>query len=216
MRVLTVDLEEWFHILDHDSVADPSSWDDLESRVATQTAALLDLFDRFNIVATFFCLGWVADRYPLLIREIVRRGHEIGTHSYSHGLVYQQSSQQFETDLVRSLNSIEQACGIRPVMYRAPGFSVTRYQGWVFELLAKHGITIDCSIFPAKRAHGGVSDFPTARPFKLKIEGNLEILCLPMSALNFMGVRIHIPVVVILGSCRLSCSSIGLRANPMS
>lgn len=165
-HVLTVDLEDWFHLLDEDQTATPAQWEKFPNRLERNTSVLLDLFSRHNTRATFFILGWVAEKFPKLVKSIFDAGHHIGSHSFAHPLVYKLSKKEFEKDLLRSLNRIEDITGKKITSYRAPGFSITKDCIWAFEVLAKHGITHDSSVFPASRSHGGLPGFPD-KPFSL-------------------------------------------------
>ena len=159
-HILTVDLEDWFHLLDNPETKRPEQWSKFESRIESNTDRLLTLFKKHKVRATFFVLGWVAENYPELIIKIKEASHEIGCHSYSHPLIYDLSPKQFEDDLVRSLSAITDAVGGTVLSYRAPGFSVPESSEWFFEILSKNGIECDSSIFPAVRSHGGQPGYP--------------------------------------------------------
>ncbi len=187
MHCLSFDLEEWFHFLDLEENLDVEMWDSYESHVERMTYSLLDFLDNHNQQATFFVLGWIAVSYPALVREVALRGHEIGCHSYSHPLLYNINPTSFEVDLVKALDSIEHASDVRPVTYRAPGFSITPKSLWAFDVLRKHKITTDSSVFPALRAHGGLPGAPTL-PFVIETKfGNMYEL--PLSSTSLLGLR---------------------------
>lgn len=164
MNILTFDVEDWFHILDNASTRDISDWESYSSRFEPVVDRLLTILEERNLKATFFCLGWIAERYPHVIRRIHSLGHEIGTHSYAHQLAYEQTPEQFTQDFKRSLAVLEDATGEKVRAYRAPGFSLTSENRWVFEKLVEHGIEVDCSVFPAGRAHGGFAEFGSGGP----------------------------------------------------
>ena len=185
MNILTIDLEDWFHILSHPDVEAPASWDKLPSRVIMNTRRILEMLELRNQKATFFCLGWVAERHPSLIKEIVNAGHELGSHSYYHQLAYKQSTADFRDDTLRSISTLEDISGKKITVYRAPGFSVTHENPWVFDVLIEAGIEYDCSIFPARRAHGGFHGMP-ATPFILERDGG-EIKAFPMNTFHLLG-----------------------------
>lgn len=153
---LTVDMEEWFHILDCHGIGEPASWLAYESRIEANTHRLLDLFDLHEAKSTWFVLGWVAENYPNLVREVQRRGHGIGCHSHLHSLVWQQTPAAFRQETQLALRTLEATCGVPITMYRAPGFSITEATPWAFEVLADCGITTDASVFPGRHGHGGV------------------------------------------------------------
>ncbi len=171
MNILTFDLEEWWHILDSDKIHDQSRWDGYESRIHRNTDRILDLLDDRSRQATFFCLGWVAEKYPEVIRKIRSRGHDLGIHSYAHELIYRQNRSEFSEDLRRSIGILQDLTGEKVTAYRAPGFSLTPDCNWVIPELAQEGIQIDCSIFPARRAHGGYHSFPRVGPLRIRYDG---------------------------------------------
>ncbi len=148
MTILTFDIEEWFHILDNQSTKTEHEWNQYESRIHQNIDRLLELLEKNNQKATFFCLGWIAKKYPEVIKRIDSFGHEIGTHSNMHQLAFEQSRKEFTDDLVQSIKSIEDIIGKKVRAYRAPGFSVKEENRWVFELMSEYGITLDCSVFP--------------------------------------------------------------------
>ena len=185
MRILTVDVEDWFHILDNDATQTEADWARFPSRLEQGVGRLLDLFDRHGQKATCFILGWVARNYPDVTTEIHRRGHEIATHSDMHQLVYDQSPEAFEADLIASLDAIEAATGVRPTAYRAPGFSLVQSTAWAFDILARNGIRTDCSVFPAPRAHGGIPGFPEAGPCLLETPSGAELRAFPINLGRF-------------------------------
>lgn len=186
MNILTFDIEEWFHILDNASTRTEQDWSSYEYRLDENMDRIFELLDRKNQKATFFCLGWVARQFPHVLRKIDQMGFDIATHSDLHQLAYEQNKMEFSEDLERSIKSIEDVVGKKVTTYRAPGFSIREDNKWVFESLVKHGIEIDCSIFPAKRSHGGFENYGHAQPSMLEI-GNARIKELPISIFNFGG-----------------------------
>lgn len=186
MKILTFDIEDWFHILDLPLVEDPDTWDHYESRIEAGTQRLLDLLEEENVSATFFIIGWVAERYPALVRMISDRGYEIGSHSYHHRLVYKMDRNSFSEDLNRSVTILQDVIGQPVRLYRAPGFSITPDCVWAFDALVQNGIEIDCSIFAAPRRHGGFPDIQASEPFQLRTGGTL-LKELPMSFTSVLG-----------------------------
>jgi len=180
MNILTFDIEEWFHILDHDSTRSEEKWSNYEYRLESNMDKILELLDQKEQKATFFVLGWVARKFPNLIRKIDSMGYEIATHSDMHQLVFEQNKKEFSQDLENSIKSIEDITGKKVRAYRAPGFSIGKENMWAFELLVEHGIEIDCSIFPAKRAHGGFEAYGHAQPSIIDING-IEIKEFPIN-----------------------------------
>lgn len=171
MNILTFDIEEWFHLLDHPSTRTEADWAKFPVRIHENMDRILDMLQRNDQSATFFCLGWIARKYPEVIRQIADAGYEIATHSDLHQLAYQQSRSEFSQDLSRSILSLEDLIGKKIRAYRAPGFSLKEENKWVFEELLKNGIEIDCSIFPAKRAHGGFEKFGQQEPCWVEMDG---------------------------------------------
>ncbi len=189
LAVLSFDIEEWFHVIDHPEVADVGQWPLLPSRIERSADTILELLDRHNQQATMFCLGWVADHHPGIIRRLSDAGHEIGCHSYDHRMVHRLNRLEFREDLHRALDTIEQVIGRRVTCYRAPGFSITAAVPWVFEELLRAGIGVDCSLFPGTHAHGGIPHgIPTA-PCVIR-SGHGELRALPMSTRSIAGLDV--------------------------
>ena len=159
-NILTVDVEEWFHghnYLDH---VPPGQWDNEESRVEKGTRRCLELLDRHNVKATFFVLGWTAERHPHVVAEIAERGHEIGCHSYMHPEVFKLSADEFRSDCQKALNALA-AAGVENVAgYRAPSFSITPPVHSYLEILQELGFRYDCSIFPVRHPRYGQPSSP--------------------------------------------------------
>ncbi|MDA9878142.1 polysaccharide deacetylase family protein [Luminiphilus sp.] len=186
-NVLTVDLEDWFHVLDNQQTANAASWEKLPAMVESMTLRLLELFADHDLKATFFVLGYVARNHPELVAEIVAQGHEVGSHGDMHQLVFDQTPYEYENDVVASLEAIDRAAGRPTKLYRAPGFSINEKCLWAFEVLSKNGIEVDCSVFPSRRAHGGMSDFVHAAPCVLKLGLNQSLKELPISTISILG-----------------------------
>ena len=187
MNILTFDIEDWFNLLEHPLTDNIDNWKAFESRVDRSTKMILDLLDEHDTKGTFFVLGWVAENHPQIIKEIQKRGHEIGTHSYAHKVAYSQTRDEFSNDLIKSIRMLEDVLGKKITAYRAPGFSVTEKNMWVYEILMENGISHDSSIFPAARYHGGFNNFPAHKPFKIHHQ-NKEIHSFPLNIkkiLNF-------------------------------
>jgi polysaccharide deacetylase family protein (PEP-CTERM system associated) len=155
--VFTIDVEDWFHILDVAGTPDIAVWDRLPSRVEADFRTLLDIFKEGNVRVTCFFLGWVAQRFPHLVRLAIERGHEAASHGYSHRLVYEMTESEFQEDAVRAKRTIEDAAGLPVRGYRASGFSVTTRTPWFFDALAQAGYSYDSSVFPGARNHGGMA-----------------------------------------------------------
>lgn len=188
MNVLTFDLEDWFHILDFNETAKPEQWLNFESRVEVNTDRILNLLEKKNLKATFFCLGWVAQRFPELIKKISLK-HEIACHSMNHQLLQLQSRAEFVNDLKEATHLLEDITGNKIISYRAPGFSLDKDHYFVFEELQKLKFEIDCSIFPAKRNHGGISDFEYQKPCRI-VSNNFDLLELPLNTTKILSRKI--------------------------
>ena len=171
MNILTFDIEEWFHLLDNDSTKSVNQWNSFESRIHYGMNLIYDIIDKYQVKATFFVVGWIAEKYPEIIREISDRGLEIGSHTHLHQLAYQQDRQTFYNDVEKSIKTLEDCIGKKVTSFRAPGFSITKNNLWAFEVLHELGITKDSSIFPAGRAHGGLPSYGTAIPSIIEYNG---------------------------------------------
>lgn len=186
MNILTFDIEEWFHILDNDSTRTVEEWNKYESRIHKNMDRIFDILDELKVSASFFVLGWMAEKFPEIVREIVERGYEIGSHTHLHQLVYEQSRVEFKADVERSIKTIEDISGQKVRCFRAPGFSITEKNIWAFEVLHELGIEIDSSVFPARRSHGGMTSYGSSAPSILSYNG-FRLKELPISATSILG-----------------------------
>jgi polysaccharide deacetylase family protein (PEP-CTERM system associated) len=159
-NIASVDVEDYFHVEAFSRVIDRAQWSGYTPRVEANTRRLLDLFDESGVRGTFFVLGWVAERFPGLVREIVSRGHEPACHSYWHRLIYTLTPEEFRQDTQRAKHAIEDACGQPVTGYRAPSFSITRRSHWALEILVESGFKYDSSVFPVTHDVYGVPDAP--------------------------------------------------------
>lgn len=165
-----------------------STWGNYESRVVKTTRVILDLLDKYNAHATFFTLGYIAERHPELVEEVKARGHEIGSHSYSHPDLRTMTKESFEADLVKSLEILRKISGEKILGFRAPYFSISRQNFWVFEVMKKH-LRYDSSIFPVGPHYG----FPEAPRYTyrmasedpLKDDPNGNFIEIPMATLRW-------------------------------
>lgn len=184
--IFSVDVEDWFHILDVPSAPVISEWAGLPSHVERNFRTLLDVFSDCNVQVTCFFLGWVGERFPHLVKEAVARGHEIASHGYGHQLVFTQTRDQFHDDVRRARLLLEDISGTPVVGYRAPGFSTTEDTPWFFEALVAAGYQYDSSEFPAERGHGGIRD-GRREPHRMDEVGLIEF---PISVGDLMGKRV--------------------------
>jgi polysaccharide deacetylase family protein (PEP-CTERM system associated) len=157
---MSVDVEDYFQVSAFDGHISRERWDGLESRVCRNTERLLEIFDEASVAATFFVLGWVAERHPSLVRTIARAGHEIASHGYGHALVYDMTPDQFREDVRRAKALLESISGMPVLGYRAPSYSITRDSQWALDVLASEGHVYDASIFPIHHDRYGIPDAP--------------------------------------------------------
>lgn len=185
VNALSFDIEDWFHMIGIDGVDDPETWSELPSILEYRTHEILDELDRRGVRATFFIVGWVADRYPHVVREIAIRGHEIGTHSYWHRTVSSLTPEAFAEDIAQSIDSIGTASGVCVRGFRAPSFSIVPGCEWAFDVLLDAGLSYDASLFPAPRGHGG---YPCPIvPHKVTAPSGRTLPVLPMSVTRLLG-----------------------------
>ena len=182
--IFSVDVEDWFHILDVPSVPTIDQWASLPSRVERNFSKLLDLFSEKNVQVTCFFLGWVAERFPHLVKEAADRGHEVASHGYGHRLVYELSRAEFYEDVRNARLLLEDISGVEVVGYRAPGFSTTDETPWFFDALAEAGYQYDSSVFPAQRGHGGM---PQGRREPHRVGENDALLEVPITVADLLG-----------------------------
>ncbi len=157
---MSVDVEEWFQVGAFERVIDKADWKGLQSRVEANTDATLALFAESGVRGTFFTLGWVADRYPQLIRRIVDAGHEIASHGWDHQRVFTMDAETFRADLARARKTIEDAGGKQVTGYRAPSFSIDQRTPWAHVVLAEEGYAYSSSVAPLKHDHYGWREAP--------------------------------------------------------
>lgn len=157
-NALTIDVEDYYHVENFRKAIDPSDWDRYESRVVDNTRKILRMLAESDTKATFFVLGWVAERYPELVREIDSQGHEIATHGYAHELVYNKTREEFAKDLKVSMAVIGKITGKKIVGYRAPSCSITDKSLWAFDVMKEAGIRYDASVFPIHHHRYGMPD----------------------------------------------------------
>lgn len=160
LNAMTIDVEDYFHVSAFADVVDPSRWSSFESRVCRNTDRILGLFAAADVRATFFVLGWVAERFPDLVKRIQAGGHELASHSYDHGLVYDKTPDTFRADLRRAKAAIGEACGVEVTGYRAPSYSVVERSLWALDVLIDEGYTYDSSIYPIRHDRYGIPTWP--------------------------------------------------------
>lgn len=186
-NALTIDLEDYYHVTAFADGSGSARWDSRPSRIEHNTAKLLGLLALANCRATFFCLGWIAEKFPFVIREIASAGHEIACHSNRHRFVYSMTPPEFREDTSRAKELLEGASKTEVCGYRAPSFSITSDSQWAFDILASLGFTYDSSIFPVRHVDYGM---PRAPRFAFRIATSFGSLVeFPMSTLALGSLR---------------------------
>jgi polysaccharide deacetylase family protein (PEP-CTERM system associated) len=185
-NAMTVDVEEYFTVQALDSVVPRDRWPAQPLRADEQTRRLLDLFESHGIKATFFVLGWVADRHRTLVKEIHDRGHEVAAHSYWHRLVFEMTPDEFREDVRRVRDLLEEITGAKVTGYRAPTYSVTRASLWAHEILAEEGFVYSSSIFPIVHDRYGIPDWGRF-PSRVELAGGKSIYEFPLTTLRLAG-----------------------------
>lgn len=187
-NILSVDVEDWYQGLE---VIPIEKWSQFDDRIWIGLTKLLHLLEKTESKATFFILGYTAEQFPEVVLEINKRGHEIGTHGYSHKLIYKQDIEEFAVELKRSIEIIEEITGNTPLGFRAPFFSITQDSIWAFDVLISEGIVYDSSIFPVWNYRYGIPSYQRF-PHKIKPSNGKEILEIPMSTLRHL--RLNLPM----------------------
>ena len=187
LNALSVDVEDWFHVGAFERTISRPSWDGLTHRVERNTDAVLALFAETGVSATFFTLGWVAERYPALMRRIAEAGHEVASHGYDHARVFTLSPEAFRADLRRSRALLEDASGQRVIGYRAPSFSIDHRTPWAHAILAEEGYRYSSSVAPIRHDHYG---WPESPRFAWRPVAGSDLLELPVTTAEFGGRRL--------------------------
>ena len=184
---LSVDVEDWFQVGAFEHTIAREDWDGLELRVGDNVARILDLFDEAGVKATFFTLGWIAERNRTVIRAIVDRGHELASHGYDHARVFTLSRTEFAEDLAKSRAILEDAAGQAITGYRAPSFSIDARNRWAHEVLAEHGYAYSSSVAPIVHDHYGWRDAPR---FAFDPVPGSELVEIPVTTAILRGKRL--------------------------
>lgn len=187
MNILTFDIEDWYNC---DFISEDFDWDKWDYRIPYTLIPLLDELDRRKIKGTFFCLGWVAEKHPEIIREIAQRGHQIGCHSYQHELLTRFNPVKFVADTIKAKELIEKAAGVEVDCFRAPGFSITEKNTWTIDKLVEMGFKYDSSVFPAYHDYGGMPNYGKAEPAILRTNKGNSIKEFPISTHMVQGKHI--------------------------
>jgi len=188
LNAMTCELEDWFHILDSDRVPSVDDWPDLPLFAECQIERLLQLFAETHVRATFFCLGWMAQRMPHVVRRCQAAGHEIGSHGYAHLMANGTNRAAFRDDIVRAKGILEDITGREVTGFRSPGFSVKNDNTWFFDVVSEAGYQYDASVFPAYHGHGG---YHGTDPGPHLIEtSNGSLVEIPASTIDILGYRL--------------------------
>lgn len=183
LNALTIDVEDYYQVSAFESVVLFENWDRYESRVELNTYRVLDILDAHRTRATFFVLGWVAERYPDMVRRIHQRGHEVACHGYSHKLIYRQTPSEFREETRRAKAVIEEIIQ-KPVLgYRAASYSITSQTLWALDVLAEEGFIYDSSIFPVRHDRYGIPGFKRF-PHRLELNGKTRLVEFPLTTLH--------------------------------
>lgn len=185
-NALTIDFEDWYQGLE----IPMAEWDRFEDRIEFSGHAVLDALAAENTKATFFVLGHVAERHPQLIREIAGAGHEVGTHGYSHTLIYNQTPEVFREELRRAIHAVEDAVGKKVLGHRAPFFSITERSLWALDILGELGVAYDTSIFPVHNYRYGIAGAPRW-PYDIERDGRV-VKEFPISTWRVLGQNVPI------------------------
>jgi polysaccharide deacetylase family protein (PEP-CTERM system associated) len=181
-NALTVDVEDYFQVSALAPHIDRARWDAMPCRVERNVERLLQLFERHGAHATFFTLGWIAERYPQLARRIAAAGHEIASHGYGHLRATEQSREEFAADIRRAKRLLEDTVGVQVLGYRAPSFSIGHANAWAFDAIAEAGYRYSSSVYPVRHDHYGMPDAPRF-PYEVR-PGLIEI---PVTTARWLG-----------------------------
>lgn len=187
-NVLTIDVEDWFHLLDVQGIPSPEQWSAIPSRLEKNTHRLMHILEQYKATATCFVVGRLAKLFPKLVRELHAAGHEIASHGYDHRLVYEMGPRVFQEDARRARLTLEDVIGAPVVGYRASGFSVTPQTPWFFDAVTAAGYEYDSSIFPGKHGHGGLSDSPL-NPYHVRTS-NGALIEFPITVVEMLSKRL--------------------------
>ena len=185
---LTIDVEDYFQVAAFENIINPDTWNTYASRVERNTCLILEILAQHDVKATFFIVGWIAERHPALVKEIDNQGHEIGCHSYLHRKIYDLTPDEFREDTKRAKNILEDILGRKVVGYRAPSYSITKKSLWALDILEELGFTYDSSIFPIIHDNYGIPDAPR---FEYKLPKH-KMMEYPISTVLIRGRKVPV------------------------
>lgn len=187
MNILTFDIEDWYNC---DFISGDFDWSKHEVRIYEGVDRILTELDKRDVKGTFFCLGWLAEHHPQVVRDIYNRGHQIGCHSYQHELSFRFDKQEFISDTLKSKMLLEGVIGDQVKAFRAPGFSITKSNKWALGSLVDMGFEYDCSIFPAPHDYGGMPSYGQGAPKRIDVGNNRYIKEFPINIQQVLGKNI--------------------------
>lgn len=190
-HAMTIDVEDYFHVAAFNDVVSPADWAGIDSRVVANTHSFMNLMEEHGTRATFFMLGWVADRHPELVREIAARGHEIASHGYSHQLIYQQTPEVFKQETERSKKLLEDQAQAPVLGYRAASYSITEASLWALDIISECGFSYDSSIYPIRHDNYGLMGGPKT-PYIVKLRNGAELQEFPITTAEVGGVALPV------------------------
>lgn len=184
MNILSFDIEDWYNC---DFITPDFNWGKYEVRIYEGVDRILQELDTRKIKATFFCLGWIAENHPDIIRRIHSNGHQLGCHSYQHELAFRFDRAAFKSDTEKAKKLIEDVAGIEVLAFRAPAFSIKQANAWALEVLVELGFTFDSSILPAAHDYGGFPEFGLSEPVMLHLANGTQLKEFPISITSLFG-----------------------------
>ena len=190
-NIFSVDVEDYFHASALADGVRKAGADNLEHRVCQNTRLLLQILDDASVAGTFFVLGWVAERYPELVREIQQEGHEVACHGYSHSVIYEQSPDEFREETIRAKGLLEDITGEAVFGYRAASFSITKQSLWALDILQETGFEYDSSVFPVHHDRYGIPD-ACRTPHVVELQNGASLVEVPMTAAEYVGVNVPV------------------------
>ena len=185
---LTIDVEDYFQVAAFEDIITPDSWDSREFRAEKNTDRILAILDQHQVKATFFIVGWIANKCPALVKKIAASGHEVGCHSYWHRKIYDLPPDEFKDDTRQAKDILEDITGRKIKGYRAPSYSITKKSLWALDILEELGFNYDSSIFPIYHDNYGIPDAPR---FEYKLP-NHNMMEYPISTSLIMGRKIPV------------------------
>lgn len=184
MNILTFDIEDWYNC---DFISGDFDWDKHEVRIYQGVDRILEELEKQNKKGTFFCLGWIAEKHPDVIRSIHKQGHHLGCHSYQHELSFRFDEKAFKEDTMKAKHIIEDVIGEEVNAFRAPGFSITKHNTWALYCLAEMGFRYDCSMFPAPHDYGGMPSYGEGVPKRIDVGDGMTIKEFPINIHTILG-----------------------------